>query len=50
MADALSPGTRLVDRGLKPLKGIAQPRHLLAVRWQDDPDETIVLDDAATTD
>ena len=50
VADALSPGVRLVDRGLKPLKGIAQPRHLLAVRWQDDADETIVLDDAAATD
>ncbi|MEY2461723.1 MAG: adenylate cyclase [Acidimicrobiaceae bacterium] len=42
VADHLSPGVGLVDRGLKPLKGFAQPRHLLAVVWQP-TDETIVL-------
>ncbi|MEY2420797.1 MAG: adenylate cyclase [Acidimicrobiaceae bacterium] len=42
VADHLSPGIALVDRGLKPLKGFAQPRHLLSVVWQP-TDETIVL-------
>src|SRR5205823_6269000 len=42
VADHLSPGIALVDRGLRPLKGFAQPRHLLAVAWQP-TDETIVL-------
>jgi class 3 adenylate cyclase len=42
VADHLSPGIALVDRGLKPLKGFAQPRHLLAVVWHP-TDETIVL-------
>jgi class 3 adenylate cyclase len=42
VADHLSPGIGLVDRGLKPLKGFAQPRHLLAVVWHP-TDETIVL-------
>jgi class 3 adenylate cyclase len=42
VADHLSPGVALVDRGLKPLKGFAQPRHLLAVAWHA-TDETIVL-------
>ena len=42
VADHLSPGMPLVDRGLKPLKGFAQPRHLLAVAWRS-TDETIVL-------
>jgi class 3 adenylate cyclase len=42
VADHLSPGVALVDRGLKPLKGFAQPRHLLAVMWHP-TDETIVL-------
>ena len=36
------PGIALVDRGLRPLKGFAQPRHLLAVAWRP-TDETIVL-------
>jgi class 3 adenylate cyclase len=45
VADHLPPGIRLADRGLRPLKGIAQPRHLLAVVWQADADQTIVLDD-----
>ena len=34
VADHLPPGIRLDDRGLRPLKGIAQPRHLLAVVWR----------------
>ncbi len=34
VADHLSPGVTLVDRGLVTLKGIAQPRHLLAVDWR----------------
>ena len=42
VADHLSPGVALVDRGLRPLKGFAQPRHLLAVAWHP-TDETIVL-------
>jgi class 3 adenylate cyclase len=42
VADHLSPGVALTDRGLKPLKGFAQPRHLLAVVWHP-TDETIVL-------
>jgi class 3 adenylate cyclase len=36
VADHASPGLVLVDRGLVTLKGIAQPRHLLAVDWHDD--------------
>jgi class 3 adenylate cyclase len=43
VADHLSPGVALADRGLKPLKGFAQPRHLLAVMWHPTDDETIVL-------
>jgi len=35
VADGTDPG-ELVDRGLVNLKGVAQPRHLLSVRW--DPD------------
>jgi class 3 adenylate cyclase len=42
VADHLSPGIALVDRGLRPLKGFAQPRHLLAVAWHPTK-ETIVL-------
>ena len=42
VADHLSPGVALADRGLKPLKGFAQPRHLLAVMWHP-TDDTIVL-------
>jgi class 3 adenylate cyclase len=34
VADHLSPGVTLIDRGLVTLKGIAQPRHLLAVDWR----------------
>lgn len=32
VADGADPG-ELVDRGLVPLKGIAQPRHVLALQW-----------------
>lgn len=35
VADAVM-AHRLDDRGLVPLKGLAQPRHLLALRWDDD--------------
>src|SRR5207244_8120990 len=44
VADHLSPGVGLMDRGLRPLKGFAQPRHLLAVAWQSDgsSEDTIV--------
>jgi class 3 adenylate cyclase len=49
VADHLSPGVALVDRGLKPLKGFAQPRHLLAVAWHP-MDETIVLTTAEVDD
>jgi class 3 adenylate cyclase len=34
VADHLRPGHRVIDRGLHDLKGIARPRHLLAVDWQ----------------
>jgi class 3 adenylate cyclase len=43
-ADHLTGGHPLVDRGLKALKGFDQPRHLLALAWND-ADE-IVLDDS----
>jgi class 3 adenylate cyclase len=36
VADRLGPNVRLVDRGLQQLKGISQPRHLLAVAWRED--------------
>jgi class 3 adenylate cyclase len=36
VADHASPGLVLTDRGLVPLKGIAQPRHLLSVDWHAD--------------
>jgi class 3 adenylate cyclase len=49
VADHLSPGIALVDRGLQELKGIGQPRHLLAVVWHD-TNETIVLTDVNTED
>jgi class 3 adenylate cyclase len=42
VADHLSPGVALGDRGLRPLKGFAQPRHLLSVVWHP-TDENIVL-------
>jgi len=34
VADLLVGSLHLEDRGLQPLKGVSQPRHLLAVRWQ----------------
>jgi class 3 adenylate cyclase len=36
VADQLVGKLELEDRGLRPLKGMAQPRHLLAVRWSAD--------------
>jgi len=45
LADHLSGGHPLVDRGLKTLKGFDQPRHLLALAWHDAHE--IVLDDQA---
>ncbi len=35
VADQLVGKLELEDKGLRPLKGMAQPRHLLAVRWTD---------------
>ena len=41
VADYLGGRLGFEDRGLRPLRGVAQPRHLLAVRWGDEtaPDE-----------
>lgn len=36
VADQLVGHLELEDRGLRPLKGLQQPRHLLAVRWSDE--------------
>ena len=36
VADQLVGKMELEDKGLRELKGLAQPRHLLAVRWTDD--------------
>jgi class 3 adenylate cyclase len=38
VADYVGGRLRLEDRGLRPLRGVAQPRHLLAVVWGDAPD------------
>lgn len=35
VADQLVGKMELEDKGLRPLKGVAQPRHLLAVKWGD---------------
>jgi adenylate cyclase len=35
VADQLVGKLELEDKGLRPLKGLAQPRHLLAVKWSD---------------
>lgn len=35
VADQLVGRLELEDKGLRPLKGLTQPRHLLAVRWSD---------------
>ncbi len=46
VADHADPDIEFLDRGLLPLKGFPQPRHLLAVHWQDDDERPmIVLDD-----
>lgn len=37
VADQLVGSLQLEDRGLQPLKGVSQSRHLLAVRWADVP-------------
>jgi class 3 adenylate cyclase len=37
VADQLVGSLQVEDRGLQPLKGVSQPRHLLAVRWDDAP-------------
>jgi len=37
LADQLAGSLLLEDRGLQPLKGVSQPRHLMAVRWDDGP-------------
>ena len=34
VADQLVGSLRVEDRGLRSLKGVSQPRHLLAVRWE----------------
>jgi len=36
VADYLGGQLRFEDRGLKELRGLSQPRHVLAVRWDDD--------------
>ena len=36
VADYLGGQLRFEDRGLRELRGLTQPRHLLAVRWDDD--------------
>jgi adenylate cyclase len=36
VADYLGGRLRFQDRGLRPLRGVAQPRHLLAVVWDDE--------------
>lgn len=54
VADHVPASVPLVDRGLRPLRGVSQPRHLLAVAWErgagdrsgaGDPARTVVLDD-----
>ncbi len=47
LADHLDEDVKLVDRGLKSLKGFDRPRHLLAVVWHDSP-EVVVLDAEAS--
>ena len=34
VADHLDPSFDTEDRGIHSLKGVARPRHLLAVRWR----------------
>jgi class 3 adenylate cyclase len=38
VADYLGGQLRFEDRGLRDLRGVSQPRHLLAVRWDDGED------------
>jgi class 3 adenylate cyclase len=40
VADQLIGKLELEDKGLRPLKGMSQPRHLLAVRWSQETDTT----------
>lgn len=40
VADYLGGQLRFEDRGLKELRGLTQPRHVLAVRWDDQPSAT----------
>ncbi|MBV8982358.1 MAG: adenylate/guanylate cyclase domain-containing protein [Acidimicrobiia bacterium] len=40
VADYLGGQLRFEDRGLRDLRGLTQPRHLLAVRWDDEPSAT----------
>ena len=35
VADLAPPEVTILDRGLETLKGVAQPRHLLAVKWDE---------------
>jgi hypothetical protein len=35
VADLSPADVDFVDRGLETLKGVPQPRHLLAVKWED---------------
>ena len=48
VADGVDPET-LVDRGLVGLKGIAQPRHLLSLRWDPDAPEATAAPRRART-
>jgi class 3 adenylate cyclase len=49
VADHLPPGTRLVDRGIRELRGVSRPRHLLAVEWQVAPTDVRTIEhDGAT--
>jgi len=36
VADTLEGAFPVEDRGLKELRGVSQPRHVLAVRWAPD--------------
>ncbi|MBV8986313.1 MAG: adenylate/guanylate cyclase domain-containing protein [Acidimicrobiia bacterium] len=40
VADYLGGQLRFEDRGLRELRGLTQPRHLLAVRWDEEPSAT----------
>lgn len=41
VADELGPDLSVDDRGLRPLKGLDRPRHLLAVRWSADVGDAV---------